>query len=145
MIKVQRRRAEVFEWFVREDLRRKWVEGLQSTTVGAQGRPTEGVTFHEVYDRDGVREERDWKVTNYAPGSSIAFETTIDGVPVQLEYTFKAHLSGKNTLVTVNYEAHWDGAWNKIIEPVNSARLRGQIGKDLEALKTAVDQSAAIF
>ena len=135
--RVPHSREDIFEWLSTPDRREQWIEGLRSSKESLQG-VREGAVIHEQIEVDGVRYDRDVRITAYEPYDRFAYETSWDGVDYAVTYQLAPNRTQRKSVVNFTCEVQYHGFWRKLIEPVLAAPVRERLYSDLDRLSEAL-------
>jgi len=142
LIRIERRRHDVFTWIVEPERRKQWVSGLVQSSQRSPSDLKVGSRFTEVVRFEGQEEEREVEVTVFEEGARFGYRTTLQGAAFEIVYEVGSHYTGSGSLLKVGYKIMWEGTWENLIEPVLSTRLRSRIEDELARLKQGVEESA---
>lgn len=126
----------VFTWLLEPEHRLRWIDGLESSRRDGYGRWDKGARLEEQVERDGHRIERTLEVVEFVEGRTLALATVEDGVAITYRFDLRAHNTGRSSRVTATVQAHYEGFWGKLLEPVLGPRILERVQRDLERLDT---------
>ena len=81
------------------------------------------------------------EITAFEPGRLLTLESRQEGVPVTIHYALKTHHSGRQSHLTFEVEARYEGWFDRLVEPLRGGSLFAAVQADLKSLAEEVRRS----
>lgn len=139
---VQRSHEHVFALLTEPQRRKGWVDGLAESTLEPAEDMAKGSRLREVLFVGGDRRERVLEITEYEPGTLLAFRVIDDGAELDARYELQNHETGEQSRIDYQYKVRFPGFLGRVLEPIRGQRLRSSIHADLERLAALSEATA---
>ena len=138
-LEVRRPVGAVYDFVVNLENVPKWQPAVIETRRITEGPMRVGTQFREVAKLMGKRVEGVCEITQLEPGKAFAFRGSPDG-PFSYESTYRFESLGESTRIEIVGEFRFKGLW-RLVESLAGVMLKMESGKELAAMKAAIEAS----